>query len=121
MIDALLFKITLVFYLGGTILFLAYLVSRKEALSTFSVWATALGFCVHLLALIFRMIQSGYLPLTNLTEAMSFFSWALVLTFLAVEYRYRIHVLGSFVLPLAFLSIIPVAALPTTTKPLDPK
>src|SRR2546428_3224210 len=67
--DALFFKITLVFYLGGTILFLAYVVSRKEALSTFSITATAIGFCAHLLALVTRMIQLGYLPLTNLTEA----------------------------------------------------
>ncbi len=119
--DALFFKITLVFYLGGTILFLAYVVSRKEALSTFSIAATALGFCTHLLALLTRMIQLGYLPLTNLTEAMSFFSWALVLTFLGVEYRYRIHVLGTFILPLALVSIVPAAALPTTAKSLDPR
>jgi cytochrome c-type biogenesis protein CcsB len=119
--DALFFKITLVFYLAGTILFLAYVVSRKEALSTFSIAATAIGFCAHLLALVTRMIQLGYLPLTNLTEAMSFFSWALVLTFLGVEYRYRIHVLGTFILPLALVSIIPAAALPTTAKSLDPR
>jgi len=119
--DALFFKVTLVLYLAGTILFLAYVVSRKEALSTFSVIATGVGFCTHLLALLILTIQSGYLPLTNTTEAMSFFSWALVLTFLAVEYRYRIHVLGTFVLPLALVSIIPSAALPMTAKSVDPQ
>src|SRR3989304_5880732 len=51
---------------------------------------------------------------------MSFFSWALVLAFLLVEYRYRIHVLGSFVLPLTFISLISSAALPMGIKMLDP-
>jgi cytochrome c-type biogenesis protein CcsB len=120
-VDPLFFKITVVLYLAGTILSLAYVASQKETLATFSIVATGFGFCAHLLALIFLTINLGYLPLTNLTEAMSFFSWALVLTFLVVEYRYRIHVLGTFVLPLALVSIIPAAALPMTTKTLDPR
>jgi len=119
--DLLFFKITVVLYLAGTVLFLAYVVSQKETLSSFSITATSLGFCSHLLGLLFRTIQLGYLPLTNLTEAMSFFSWALVLTFLVVEYRYRIHILGTFILPLALVSIIPAAALPMAEKSLDPR
>src|SRR5947208_16650840 len=66
------------------------------------------------------MIEAGHIPLTSLHEALSFFSWALVLVFLVVELRYRIHILGSFILPMAFISLISAAALPKEIQALAP-
>ena len=104
MINLFFFKLTVVLYFLGTVLFLYYLVSKKEAASRYSVWVTSAGFAVHSLALVVRLLEAGYLPLASLFEAMSFFSWALVFAFLLVELRYRIHILGSFILPMAFVS-----------------
>lgn len=118
--NSLFFKIALLFYLGGTILFLSYLTNKKEGLPRWSLWVTGIGFIFHSIALITRWTEAGYIPLTNMHEAISFFSWALILVFLLVEYRYRIFILGSFMLPLAFIFLISAAILPNNIKSLDP-
>ncbi len=51
---------------------------------------------------------------------MSFFSWVLILVFLAVEFRHHLHVLGSFIVPLALVSLVSAAALPETAPTLTP-
>jgi cytochrome c-type biogenesis protein CcsB len=119
MVHLLFFKLTLGAYFLGTIIFLGYLISGKESWNRFLIWATAAGFLPHTLALVSGILETSHAPLTTLHEAMAFFSWALVLIFLVVEYRYRIQVLGSLILPLAFLSILSMAILPAQMKPLD--
>src|SRR5207248_4014784 len=63
--------------------------------SKVSLAVTGIGFASHTAALATRMMAAGHVPLTSFYEAMSFFSWALVLVFLGVEVRHRMHVLGS--------------------------
>ncbi len=114
------FTATMVLYLAGTVFFLAYLLRRSEALSKVSLGVTAVGFGTHTLALAMRMIGAGQAPLPSFHEALSFFAWTLVLVFLAVEFRHRIHVLGSFILPLALLSLVSAAVLPEQGPTLKP-
>jgi cytochrome c-type biogenesis protein CcsB len=114
------FMTTLALYLAGTAFFLAYLVRRSEALSRVSLAVTGLGFLSHTVALVTRMMAADHVPLTSFHEAMSFFSWTLVLVFLWVELRHRIHILGSFILPLAFISLLSAAALPKEVPTLEP-
>ena len=118
--NVLFFKVTLLLYFLGTVLFLIQLAGRWEKLSQSSIALAGIGFFSHTLALVSRMIEAGHIPLTTMHEALSFFSWALVLVFLVVELRYRIHVLGSFILPLAFISLISAAALPKEIRVLEP-
>lgn len=117
---ALFFIATLVLYFAGTVFFLTYLLRRSETLSNVSLGVTGLGFLTHTIALISRMAAVGHVPLTSFHEAMSFFSWALVLVVLFVEFRHRIHVLGSFILPLALVSLLSAAALPKEIPTLEP-
>src|SRR5574341_1826470 len=112
--------LTMALYFGATILFLAYLLRRTEALSTISLSITAAGFGVHTLAIVTRMIGATSVSTPTFHEALSFFSWMLVLVFLAVEFRHRIHVLGSFIVPLALISLVSAAALPDTVPTLKP-
>ncbi|MBM4124696.1 MAG: c-type cytochrome biogenesis protein CcsB [Nitrospira sp.] len=114
------FMATMVLYLVGTALFLAYLLRRTEALSKVSLVITGIGFLAHTVALLTRMMGVDHVPLPSIHEAMSFFSWALVLVFLIVEVRHRIHVLGSFILPLALISLLSAAALPKEVPTLEP-
>jgi len=110
---------TLVLYLLGTVFYLAYLVRKSETLSKVSLGFTAVGFLAHTGALVGRMLSES-IPLASSHEAFSFFSWGLVLVFLFVELRHRIHVLGSFILPLALISLVSAAALPREVPTLEP-
>ena len=121
MVNILFFKAALGFYFLGMASFLYYLISRKEKPPRASFALTGLGFLTHTAALIVRTAEASHIPITSLHEAISFFSWAIVLAFLLIEYRYRIYILGSFVLPVTFISLISSAALPMEIKMLDPK
>lgn len=114
------FIATLTLYFAGTVLFLTYLLRRSETLSKVSLMVTGVGFLAHTVALISHMATVGHVPLTSFHEALSFFSWALVVVFLWVEFRHQIHVLGSFILPLALVSLLSAAALPKQIPTLGP-
>lgn len=114
------FMVTVVLYLAGTACSLAYLLRRSEALSRVLLALAAAGFLAHTVALVTRLMTAGHVPLASFDEAMSFFSWALVLVFLVVGLRHHLHVLGSFILPLAFISLVSAAALPREVPTLEP-
>lgn len=118
--ESLLFKLALFCYFVGTLKGLFYLVKPKQFFGTLYLIAATSGFAFHTLALIAMMVNKGYLPVTDLHGAMSFFSWTIVLIFLIVEYRYKILVLGSFILPLAFIAIFSAAISPAKAGGLPP-
>src|SRR5690349_18303301 len=117
---AVFFMITMALYFAATVSFLALLVRRADALSTVSLTITAVGFVTHTIALVARMLTGPGASSPSIHEALSFFSWMLILVFLAVEFRHRLHVLGSFIVPLALVSLVSAAALPDTVPTLQP-
>jgi len=117
---AVFFMVTMVLYFVATVSFLAYLLRRAEALTKISLGITAAGFATHTLALVVRMVGSAAASSPSFHEALSFFSWTLILVFLAVEFRHRLHVLGSFLVPLALVSLVSASAVPETAPSLQP-
>lgn len=117
---AVFFMVTMVLYFLATVSFLGYLLRRAEALSKVSLGITAVGFGTHTVALVARMVAASPPSPPSVHEALSFFSWMLIIVFLAVEFRHRIHVLGSFIVPLALVSLVSAAALPDTVPTLKP-
>jgi cytochrome c-type biogenesis protein CcsB len=117
---AVFFMVTMALYFAATVSFLALLLRRADALSTVSLTITAAGFTTHTIALVARMVGATGVSPPSIHEALSFFSWMLILVFLAVEFRHRLHVLGSFIVPLALVSLVSAAALPETVPTLQP-
>ncbi|MFQ5991129.1 MAG: cytochrome c biogenesis protein CcsA [Nitrospiraceae bacterium] len=117
---AIFFVATLLLYLVGTVCSLIYLWRRSEFLSNVALGITGIGFVAHTIALLQQMVKVGHIPLANFQDAMLFFSWALVLVFLGVELRHRIHVLGSFILPLVLLALLSAAISPQKGPALEP-
>lgn len=115
---AIFFMATIALYLGGTAFSSAYLSRRDDTLSKIALGVTGVGFLMHTIALLARMIEAGSVSLTSLHDALSFFAWSLVLVFLWVDVRHRIHVMGAFLLPIALLSLVWAAALPRETAPM---
>ena len=109
------FQLTLGLYFLGTLLFLICLVRRSDALSKVALGLTGVGFFTHSVALAFQVLSGDEVKWVTFHKAMSFFSWSLVLVFLVVAIRQKLDVLGSFILPLAFLSLVSTAILPAET------
>ena len=117
---AVLFMVTMALYFVAAVSFLAYVLRPSEVMSNLSLGMTATGFASHTIALGARMSGATEVSLPGFQEALSFFSWVLILVFLVVEFRHRLHVLGSFILPLALVSLVSAAALPETAPALTP-
>lgn len=115
---AIFFMATIALYLGGTAFSSAYLSRRDDTLAKIAMGVTGVGFLMHTVALLARMVEAGSVSLTSLHDALSFFAWSLVLVFLWADVRHRIHVMGAFLLPIALLSLVWAAALPKETAPM---
>ena len=95
-------------YLGAFFLDLTGIVAGKPPLSRAARISAAGGFALHTAGLVLRWIESyrmgfGHAPLSNFYESLIFFSWAIVIVYLLLEFRKRTGILGSFALPSAFL------------------
>ncbi len=115
-----LFQIALIFYLSGTAASISYLISLRPRLFTVTLSALVAGFLSHTGAIIFRCAEAGQVPITNLHEALSFFSWCIVGIYLIIHYKYRVEVLAAFISPLASALIILASFFPKEIIPVAP-
>ncbi len=116
----LLFELALTFYFVSSILGVVELFKGSKATSKGMIIFAILGFILHTSNVILRYIISGHIPITNLHEATSFFSWSIVLLFFVIEYKYRIGLLGSFVMPGVFILMLSSSILPREISPISP-
>ena len=97
---------TMALYLVGLLhSFIGFYRKRKVFIQV-ALGLVGCGFACHTVFLILLGLRVRHLPITNLSESLSFFAWCITLTFIAAHLRYRINVLGAFVLPLVSLLTI---------------
>lgn len=113
-------QLTLGLYFVGTLLLLAYLLRRSDVLAKIALGVTCVGFIIHSIVLASHVFSVEGLRWVTFQTALSFFSWSLVCVFLLVVLRQGLYVLGSFMLPLAFLSLVSAAIVPSETPALQP-
>jgi cytochrome c-type biogenesis protein CcsB len=114
------FKCTLILYLLGTVGYLLFIVFQLKPLARISYGVLLLGFLVHTLAIGLWVVQTGYFPVQNLRESLSFFAWAIIGVFLVIQVKFNILVLGSFLSPLASVMMISSSFFPLQTGPANP-
>jgi len=119
-INIMLFIVTIIFYFAGALLYISFFLSRKESIFSIARYIIILSFIFHTATLLARYIESGYLPLTSLFEAILFFTWLIIFLFILVEKRYQLSVLGVFIIPLTFLTLSYALILPKDISPLNP-
>ncbi len=116
----LIFLGVLIAYLISSVVFIAFAINKKILFSKIALFAAIFGFLTHCFVLIIRWLICGFPPMSNLYESMAFFAWSVVLVFLIIEYRFRLSIIGAFVMPLAFLITGYSALLDDTVVPLMP-
>ena len=80
---------------------------KRQVFVQLALWMVGCGFVSHSIFLILLGLNRRHFPITNLSESHCFFAWCITLTFMIANGRYRINVLGAFVLPLvSVLTII---------------
>jgi len=117
---AILFELALVFYFAATITSIAELFKEKKIISYLMLSLVGVGFVFHTANIIQRYVVAGHIPITNFHESTSFFSWCIVLIFFILQFRYKVSILCSFVMPIVFVLMLSSSMLPQEIKPLSP-
>jgi cytochrome c-type biogenesis protein CcsB len=118
--ETLLFELALIFYFAATIVSIIDLFKEKKIISYLMFSLAGVGFVLHTANIIQRYVVAGYIPITNFHESTSFFSWSIVLIFFILQFRYKVSILCSFVMPIVFVLMLSSSMLPQEIKPLSP-
>ncbi len=78
------------------------------------------GWLAHGAAVALRSFAAGHLAVTTIPEALSFFAWVLIGTYLIIQNRLRLRILGTFVAPLAAAFLFASAVRPSHMIPASP-
>jgi len=118
--EIILFELALTFYFAATIVSVMELFKGTKITSKVMLSLAVVGFALHTANIIARYVLSGHIPIANLHEASSFFSWCIVMLFFYLEYRYKLGLLGSFIMPVVFILMLSSSMLPRKIEPLSP-
>ena len=100
------FNIAMISYLVASLECFVYLVYRKQFVATLAAITVAVGWVFHTLVIVFRSQETGHGPYTTSFEVAIFFSWVMVLVYFFMSWKYKIKDLGSFVIPVVFLTLL---------------
>jgi len=119
--NLLFFQAALIVYALAAAGYLVYFVKPEQKWpAAASFWATCIGFILHIAYFTLRWTESGRIPITSFFEAANFLGMGIVLVFVLMEFRFKIPALGSFMLPLVILLMVPALVISGDIKELNP-
>ncbi|MBI3753713.1 MAG: c-type cytochrome biogenesis protein CcsB [Deltaproteobacteria bacterium] len=108
------------FYLATMILYIGYWILKKEWLGqAATIMAVISTFAISMM-LISRTYEAGHAPFSNLYESMTFFVWMISIAYLVMEFKYKIRVVGAFVMAIAFAAMFATSMLPYRFQDIEP-
>lgn len=97
-----------------------FFVSQKENLRRHARLALLTSGLLQTLYIFFRLLETGYAPITSQHETIVFFAWATTWAYLSFRWRYTVKNFGSFISLLIFLLLLLAALAPRLIIPLAP-
>ncbi|WP_027964497.1 c-type cytochrome biogenesis protein CcsB [Halalkalibacillus halophilus] len=94
--------------------------NNKSKSTKLAISFTIIGFLSQLTSYIFRWLEAGHIPVSNLFEYIYFFGMMLILSFIVIHFVYGISTLGLIALPVAIVIIGYGSVFPTEVQPLVP-
>ncbi len=97
-------------YLAATFFYTAFTIFKVEKLSVLGTILTVAGLVANIAGIGLRWVETyqsgyGYVPLSNMYESLIFFALSIAAVYLVIEHVYKTKMLGSFVLPFAFIAM----------------
>lgn len=101
----------------AAVLYLAYLIRQWKPLPIAGRVLVGSGLLLHGVSLASSLSQQGWAP-AGLAQGFSIVSWLLLAIFFALDLRYRMPVIGAFLLPIALAVLVPGLLLSGGAEPL---
>jgi cytochrome c-type biogenesis protein CcsB len=109
----------LAYFASGTA-YLWFLARGDDMAAQVGAIALSLGLVLHGGAVLLELVHYRFAPATNVKEGLSLLAWLMGLTFLVINRRLKLPILGAFVMPLMLAVALPALALPGRPRPLPP-
>ena len=129
-ISSTLYGIATLGYVFSMIVYITFLVFRKDSIGKVATIITVLSFASHTVAFGLRWYEGwalGYRdfwrpPISNLYESLIFFVWCLMLGYLIIEFKYKNRSFGAFITPIAAMTLafIEMTGMSKQIEPLVP-
>ena len=119
MLNILFFYHAYVLYLLSLAIYLTSFFKKRAGLLDWSYVLVIIGFLIHSFSLVLRATEAGRIPVVGLFESISFFTWSIILFWIALNLRYQTSVLGFFILPVVLLLILPTFFVTKEIKPTE--
>jgi cytochrome c-type biogenesis protein CcsB len=110
--DIVFFSAALLFLFIATLHYLLFLVYRNPVVPRVARFSLYLTFAAQLAFFITRFVKGGMPFGTNMYESLVFFSACLVLAYLLVTIKYKVPVVGAFVMPITLILMAAAALMP---------
>src|ERR1041385_2695485 len=96
-------RVAAALYSMGLLHSILMLVRRREHLFRVALSAVGVGAVFHFVSIVEEGILSNHCPITNFYETLSMCAFLVVLVYLFVQWRYKMHSISVFVFPLVFV------------------
>lgn len=119
--NILFFQVAMAVYVLSALGYITYMIKPEfKWAAGASLWSTVSAFILHLSYFILRWAESGNIPVTSFFEAANFLGMGIILVFLVMEFRFKIAALGSFMLPLVIVLMLPAFMISSDIKKMNP-
>ena len=105
------FTVTFIAYMVASLLYIVYLGYKNENMAKLATLATIVGFITNTALLLLRWKISGHAPFVNGFEFLVSFTWGIAGIYLLAEWRYKLRIIGAFVMPVAWLLLAYIAVI----------
>jgi cytochrome c-type biogenesis protein CcsB len=100
-------------------------VFKKAFASRAALWVTVAGIVANSAGIILRWVESynlgiGHAPFSNLYESLIFFAWTIAVIFVVIDRKYKVPIVGTFSVPLAFLALAYASLSPNINDKIQP-
>ncbi|WFA07804.1 c-type cytochrome biogenesis protein CcsB [Tissierella sp. Yu-01] len=112
--------IAIILYVLAMFIYIMLFTSKKIRYSKYGSWLLRFGFVFHTIAILNRTVEAGRLPLASQYEFATSFAWAISLSFIVYEWKYKFKTLGIFVTPFILAVTVYAALQSAEIKPLMP-
>lgn len=120
--ESTLFLITFIVYIAAAFFYFAFLFNKKENLAKIGYQFALVGLVIHSAALIWRTVESGHAPFTNMYESLSFMAWASILAYIIIEGMFKIKKAGPYfmLIVIGLMALASSPLMPSEAAPLVP-
>lgn len=120
--ESTLFLITFVVYIVGAFFYFVFLFTRKDNWAKSGFNLAVSGLVIHSAALVWRTVESGHAPFTNMYESLSFMAWAFIGAYVFIEGMFKIKKAGPYfmLIVIGLMALASSPLMPSEAAPLVP-